>query len=80
MPNTQPAHARFTVYRLTLVSWADGTLTDFNLPRVLGYFATDALAFEARKRDIADRASEDNPDDRTTPADYIIEPVHVHTR
>lgn len=68
------------IYRLEQRTWNDGAMGDFDLPRTLGHYATEALAERDRDAHSAKlRAMFVSADNHTTASDYVITPIHVVT-
>lgn len=64
-----------TIFRLVQTSLNNGKLTDFKFPYTLGYFTRKCLAEERRNVDIINKSHSDV--DRTSTADYDIQPITV---
>lgn len=62
-----------TVHRLSLETFANRQIGCFSLPRIVGHYSTYDRLVAARSADIARRATDADPDKRTTADDYIIE-------
>lgn len=67
----------YDVYRLTHETLCGRKLSDFSLPRTIGYYANAQLAIVARDTDISRRAIREM--EWTTPDDYAITPVTIAT-
>jgi hypothetical protein len=67
------------IYKLTHRTYANGRLADFTLPRTVGYYRTQVLAFAAMDATIKQQnAKATDWADHVTPADYMIMPITVH--
>ena len=76
-----------TIYHIEQVSWNDGAMSDFNLPRSLGYWTSLDLAMIARDKDIESRKGQSDDDGWTTDDngwtsidDYVIHKIEVRNK
>jgi hypothetical protein len=61
------------IFKLIQKSMGDGAMTDFCLPRTMGYFATQGLADARQARIIASETNNAKPlDERLTDFDFTI--------
>lgn len=66
------------IYKLTQTTWNGGAVGDFELPRTLGHYTTEAKAEAARDKHIADKGTRTGSDsDWTDSRDYRIDHVNV---
>lgn len=60
------------IFQLVQMTFNNGRLGDFKLPRTLGYFRSETSAIRARDNHIASACAKRDADDHTTENDYRI--------
>ena len=66
------------IYRAKHLTFDNGRVGDFSLPRTMGYWETRQSAERAVDQDIERRSVNSSPYDRTGIADYVVTEIEVN--